>query len=36
MKNIIYKITEHDYRDEDNLVGAFEDYDFNYYSGNKC
>ena len=34
MKNIIYKITEHDYRDEDNLVGAFEDYDYSYYNGN--
>tara|TARA_B100001769_G_C21579829_1_gene327997 strand:- start:113 stop:421 length:309 start_codon:yes stop_codon:yes gene_type:complete len=34
MKNIVYKIIEHDYRAVDNLAGVIEDYDYNYYSGN--
>ena len=32
MKNIVYKITEPNYRDEDNLVNAIEDVDYHYYS----
>ena len=34
MKNIVYKIIETDYRDEDNLANAIEDFDYHYYSNN--
>ncbi len=33
MENIVYKILEHQYRDEfDNLAYIIEDYDYKYYN----